>query len=115
MWTTDETKLLRKLYPQGDVKTLTRRLRRPLTAIRQKAYSMGIRTDAHCPWSAEEVTVGWETFGPGGTPAFATEDVDYQGASGVVNERGNEIRSGRSIPASAAAACSASAISSAVV
>jgi len=54
-WTKDDIKLLRKLYPHGNTKMIAERLCRPLTAVRQKAYDIGIKTDIYRYWMAEEL------------------------------------------------------------
>ena len=54
-WTKDDVKLLKKLYPHGNTKKIAERLNRPLTAVRQKAYDIGIKTDVYYYWSKEEV------------------------------------------------------------
>ncbi len=49
-WTKDEVKLLNKLYPDGGAGEIAERIGRPLTAVRQKAYYMGIRTREYHFW-----------------------------------------------------------------
>ena len=44
-----------KLYPHGNTKKIAERLNRPLTAVRQKAYDIGIKTDVYYYWSKEDV------------------------------------------------------------
>ena len=41
-WTKDDIRLLKRLYPKGNIKKIAERLNRPLTAVRQKAYDMGM-------------------------------------------------------------------------
>jgi hypothetical protein len=55
-WSEDEVKLLRKLFPHGKARQISEQIGRPLTAVKQKAYSMGLKT-RECPrlWSANEV------------------------------------------------------------
>ena len=55
VWSEDEVKLLKKLFPQGRAREIAKRTGRPLTAVRQKAYHMGIRTSEHRLWSAGEI------------------------------------------------------------
>ncbi len=50
-WTKEDIKLLKKLYPHGNTKKIAERLNRPLTAVRQKAYDIGMKTDVYCYWS----------------------------------------------------------------
>jgi transcriptional regulator of aromatic amino acid metabolism len=54
-WTKDDIRLLKKLYPQGNTKKIAERLNRPLTAVRQKAYDIGIKTDVYQYWSKEDI------------------------------------------------------------
>ncbi len=54
-WTEDEVKLLKKLLTKGRAREIAERIGRPLTAVRQKAYHMGIRTRECRPWSASEI------------------------------------------------------------
>lgn len=54
-WTKDDIKLLRKLYPHGNTRMIAERLCRPLTAVRQKAYDIGIKTDVYRYWSEDEL------------------------------------------------------------
>ena len=54
-WTKDDIKLLKKLYPHGNIKKIAERLNRPLTAVRQKAYDIGIKTNMHRYWSKEDM------------------------------------------------------------
>jgi hypothetical protein len=50
-WTKDDIKLLKRLYPRGNTRKIAERLNRPLTAVRQKAYDMGMKTDVYRYWS----------------------------------------------------------------
>ena len=54
-WTRDDIKLLRKLYPQGNTKLIAEKLCRPLTAVRQKAYDIGLKTDTYRYWPPEDL------------------------------------------------------------
>ena len=54
-WSEDEVKLLKKLFPQGRAREIAERIGRPLTAVRQKAYTMGIKTRERRLWSANEI------------------------------------------------------------
>ena len=56
-WSEDEVKLLKKLFPDGRAREIAKRTGRPLTAVRQKAYVMGIKTRECRLWSANEVTL----------------------------------------------------------
>jgi len=54
-WTEDDIKLLKKLYPRGNTKMIAQKLCRPLTAVRQKAYDMGMKTDIYHYWTDDEL------------------------------------------------------------
>ncbi len=55
LWSKNEVRLLKKLYPDGRAREIAKRTGRPLTAIKQKAYSMGITINEKWKWSAEEI------------------------------------------------------------
>lgn len=42
-WSEDEVKLLKRLFWRGRAREIAEQIGRPLTAVRQKAYSMGIK------------------------------------------------------------------------
>jgi len=54
-WTPDDIKLLKKLYPQGNTRMIAEKLCRPLTAVRQKAYDIGIKTDTYQYWTDDDL------------------------------------------------------------
>ncbi len=54
-WTKDDIRLLKRLYPKGNIKKIAERLNRPLTAVRQKAYDMGMKTDVYNYWTKAEL------------------------------------------------------------
>ena len=54
-WTAEDIKLLKQLYPRGNTKMIAQKLCRPLTAVRQKAYDMGMRTDIYQYWTEDEL------------------------------------------------------------
>ncbi|MHC4424662.1 MAG: hypothetical protein ACYSYV_01050 [Planctomycetota bacterium] len=54
-WTKDDIKLLKKLYPHGNTRMIAERLCRPLTAVRQKAYDIGMKTDVYQYWTEEDL------------------------------------------------------------
>jgi len=61
-WTEDDIKLLKKLYPRGNTKMIAEKLCRPLTAVRQKAYDMGMKTNVYNYWTDEELDVLTELY-----------------------------------------------------
>jgi len=56
-WKKEDIKLLKRLYPRGNTKMIAERLCRPLTAVRQKAYDMGMKTDVYQYWSDDDLKV----------------------------------------------------------
>ena len=54
-WTEDDIKLLKRLYPRGNTKMIAEKLCRPLTAVRQKAYDMGMKTDIYSYWTEDDL------------------------------------------------------------
>jgi hypothetical protein len=54
-WTEDDIKLLKKLYPRGNTRMIAEKLCRPLTAVRQKAYDMGMKTDIYQYWTEDDL------------------------------------------------------------
>ena len=54
-WSEDEVKLLKRLFPHGRSREIAEQTGRHLTAVRQKAYSMGIKTREWRLWSANEI------------------------------------------------------------
>jgi hypothetical protein len=56
-WTKDDIKLLKRLYPRGKTRMIASKLCRPLTAVRQKAYDIGLKTDIYCYWGDEDLAL----------------------------------------------------------
>jgi len=54
-WTEHDIKLLKQLYPRGKTKMIAEKLSRPLTAVRQKAYDIGIKTDIYKYWTDDDL------------------------------------------------------------
>jgi hypothetical protein len=54
-WSEDEIKLLKRLFPSGGAREIAKHIGRPLIAVRQKAYNMGIKTRGNRLWSASEI------------------------------------------------------------
>jgi len=54
-WSEDEVNLLKKLFLSGGAREISEQIGRPLIAVRQKAYNMGIKTRKNRLWSADEV------------------------------------------------------------
>jgi hypothetical protein len=56
-WTEDDIKLLKRLYPRGNTKMIAEKLCRPLTAVRQKAYDMGMKTEIYNYWTENDLEI----------------------------------------------------------
>jgi hypothetical protein len=56
-WTKNDIKLLKRLYPKGNIKKIAERLNRPLTAVRQKAYDIGMKSDVYNYWTKEDLQI----------------------------------------------------------
>ena len=54
-WSEGEVKLLKKLYPSGRAEEIAERTGRSLTAVRQRAYVMGIKAREDRLWSANDI------------------------------------------------------------
>ena len=61
-WTEDDIKLLKKLYPLGDTQKVADKLGRPLTAVRQKAYDLGLKTKSYKFWSDKQIQLLQELY-----------------------------------------------------
>ena len=70
-WSENEIELLRELFPTMETREIACQLERPLTAVRQKAYEMGLKTKGYsCCWSDGEVNMLEELF-----PVKKTQEV----------------------------------------
>lgn len=54
-WTKEDIRLLKRMYPNGNIKKIAQRLGRPLTAVRQKAYDIGLKTNVYQYWTKEDL------------------------------------------------------------
>jgi len=61
-WTEEDIKLLKRLYPRGNTKMIAEKLCRPLTAVRQKAYDMGMKTEVYNYWTEEDLDILSELY-----------------------------------------------------
>lgn len=61
-WTEDDIKLLKRLYPRGNTKMIAEKLCRPLTAVRQKAYDMGMKTSIYNYWTEDDLEILAELY-----------------------------------------------------
>ena len=56
-WSKDELRLLKRLFPLGKARQIVEKTGRPLSAVKQKAYSMGLGTRENRRWSASEIKI----------------------------------------------------------
>ena len=70
-WTEDDIKLLKKLYPHGNTRMIAEKLCRPLTAVRQKAYDMGMKTNIYNYWTEDDLDILTRLYPEMGTNELA--------------------------------------------
>jgi hypothetical protein len=70
-WTEDDIKLLKRLYPRGNTRMIAEKLCRPLTAVRQKAYDMGMKTDIYNYWTEGDLDILTRLYPETGTDELA--------------------------------------------
>ena len=56
-WSEEELRLLKRLFPRGEARQIVEKTGRPLSAVRQKAYSMGLATRPKGFWSDSETEI----------------------------------------------------------
>jgi hypothetical protein len=61
-WSEDEVKLLKKLFPKGKTRQIADQTGRAFTAVRQKAYDMGLKTKKWRLWSADEIKLLYKLY-----------------------------------------------------
>jgi hypothetical protein len=69
-WKKRDIRILKRNYKHGNIKQLAERLHRPLTAVRQKAYDMGMKTEVYKFWTPQELQMLKEIYAD-----TATEDI----------------------------------------
>jgi len=55
LWSEEEIELLKRLFPSGREKEIVEQTGRTLAAVRQRAYTIGIKTTKSRSWSEEEL------------------------------------------------------------
>ena len=88
-WTQEDIKLLKKLYPQGNIKMIAERLNRPLTAVRQKAYDMGMKTDVYQYWTDDDLKLLAKLY-----PDMTTQDLadKFNRSKGAVEAKAFQLK-----------------------
>ena len=61
-WKKKDIRILKRNYKRGNIRHLAERLNRPLTAVRQKAYDMGMKTEVYKFWTPEELEMLKEIY-----------------------------------------------------
>ena len=56
-WSKDELRLLKRLFPLGKVRQVADKIGRPVSAVKQKAYNMGLATRENRRWTASEIKI----------------------------------------------------------
>ncbi len=56
-WSKAEVRLLKRLFPLRKARQVAEKTGRPLSAVKQKAYSMGLETRTNRRWSASEIKI----------------------------------------------------------
>ena len=94
-WSEEELKLLKRLFPRGKARQIVEKTGRPLSAVRQKAYGMGLATRENRLWSASEIEIIKRFY-----PTEDTQNIaDRLGRSvGAVIERAHSIGVRKIIP-----------------
>ena len=88
-WSEDDINLLRELYPVMSTCQLSQRLDRPLTAVRQRAYEMGLKTDGFNYWSKKDEQFLKKHFSRRSTKSMAKElDRSLQAVKGKAQRMG---------------------------
>lgn len=82
-WTKKDITTLKRNYRYGKIKKLAERLNRPLTAVRQKAYDMGMKTNVYHYWKPEELEMLKEIY----------TDTDIEELVGIFRRSPNSIKS----------------------
>jgi len=72
-WSQNEVKLLRRLFASVKTQKIADKLGRPLTAVRQKAYELGLKTNKFRPWSKDDVELLKKLYPNKRTPEVADE------------------------------------------
>ncbi len=87
-WTKEDIKLLKRLYPHGNTKMIAKRLGRPLTTVRQKAYDIGMKTDVYQYWTPEDLELLAELY-----PDTPTEELAkrFRRSAGSVKTKARQL------------------------
>jgi len=62
LWSEDEVKLLKKLFPKGKTRQIADQTGRTLAAVRRKAFKMGFKTRDWRLWSADEIKLLYKLY-----------------------------------------------------
>ena len=85
-WSQEENKLLKRLFPSGREKEIVEQTGRTLAAVRQRAYTIGIKTTRS--WSANELKLLKKLY----TKVKAREIAEQTGRTiGSLRERARQL------------------------
>ena len=87
-WTEDDIKLLKRLYPRGNTRMIAEKLCRPLTAVRQKAYDMGMKTEVYHYWTEDDLETLSELYPNTGTDDLARR---FRRSAGSVKTKARQL------------------------
>ena len=87
-WTKGDIRLLKRLYPRGNTKKIAKRLGRPLTCVRQKAYDMGMKTSVYHYWTPDDLYLLAKLY-----PDTTTEElaVRFHRSAGSVKTKARQL------------------------
>jgi len=87
-WKKEDIRLLKRLYPRGNTKKIAERLNRPLTAVRQKAYDMGMKTNVYQYWKPEDLDLLTELYADTDTEELARR---FRRSAGSVKTKARQL------------------------
>jgi hypothetical protein len=87
-WTAEDIKLLKRLYPRGNTRMIAEKLCRPLTAVRQKAYDMGMKTEVYHYWTEDDLDTLSELYPNTGTDELARR---FRRSAGSVKTKARQL------------------------
>lgn len=87
-WTKEDITLLKKMYPKGNTRKIADRLGRPLTAVRQKAYDLGIKTKVYQYWRQEDIELLAKLYSDTPTKALSER---FERSSGSIKIKARQL------------------------
>ena len=87
-WKKNDIRILKRNYRRGNIRKLAERLHRPLTAVRQKAYDMGMKTDVYKFWTPDELQMLKEIYADTDTEDLA---VIFRRSAGSIKTKARQL------------------------